>query len=118
LEKDPLPSRDFDWQQLRQLAGEDSDFENELLSIFLQDAERSLKELADAIASNVPKSIEEAAHSLRGASANVGAKALANTARQLEQAARADNSSGAQALLQQLNSHYRRLQAQFQSKRG
>ena len=32
---------DFDWQQLNQLAGEDADFEAELLAIFLQEIGRA-----------------------------------------------------------------------------
>lgn len=64
---------DFDWQQLRQLADEDTDFEAELLEMFLQDAERSLRDLDLAIASRRIQAIEDIAHSLHGASANVGA---------------------------------------------
>ena len=38
------------WQQLRQLAGEDADFEAELLAMFLTDASSSLIQLEQAIA--------------------------------------------------------------------
>lgn len=108
---------DFDWQQLSQLAGEDTDFEAELLAIFLQDAENSLGEIECAIADQDILAIEEAAHSLRGASANVGAKALAATAGQLEKIARSGKMTGAQTLLKQLTRHCRSVQTQLSVRR-
>ena len=101
--------RDFDWQQLRQLSDEDTDFEAELLEMFLQDAERSLKDLELAIASRSIQAVENIAHSLHGASANVGATALALAASQLEQMARSGKLNNvltdAQVLLQQIRTH-------------
>ena len=108
---------DFDWQQLNQLAGEAADFEAELLAIFLQDAESSVGEIENAIAVKDILAIEEAAHSLRGASANVGAKALAAVAGQLEQVARSGKMTGARTLLKQLTRHCRNVQTQFQANR-
>ena len=116
LKRQAISSRDFDWQQLRQLAGEDSDFEAELLAIFLQDADNSLATLEQAIARSSPAAIEEAAHSLSGASANVGAKALAATARQLEQRARAGKIDNLTELLSQLYQQRNAIQAQFLSR--
>ncbi len=110
-------ARDFDWQQLYQLADEDTEFEVELLTIFLQDAENSLDKLERAIAAQDVRSTEVVAHSLRGASANVGAIALAATAAQLEQIARGGSIAGAQALLQQLRRHCCGVQAHLQSRR-
>lgn len=107
---------DFDWQQLRQLAGEDVDFEAELLAIFLSDAEENLKQLEQAIAHQNIRAIGEIAHSLRGASANVGASALARAAHQLEQIARSGEITGAQAQLQELHSHYQRIWAQSRTR--
>lgn len=107
---------DFDWQQLSQLAGEDSEFEAELLNIFLQDAQDSLQKLERAIASKSLQAVEEAAHSLRGASANVGAIALATVALQLEQTAHEGDITNARSLLRQLNRHCQRIGAQFRSR--
>ena len=109
---------DFDWQQLRQLAGEDTDFEVELLEMFLQDAEHSVGELERAIASRSLQSIEDIAHSLHGASANVGASALALAASQLEQMARSGkltNPLAAQDLLQQIQTHCQRIRIHLHS---
>jgi len=102
---------DFDWQQLRQLAGEDADFEAELLAMFLTDASSSLIQLEQAIADDDIQATGEIAHSLRGASANVGASGLANVAGQLEHMARSGRVTGAIALLQDIRSHCQNIQA-------
>lgn len=114
---------DFDWQQLRQLAGEDTDFEAELIEMFLQDAERSLRDLERAIAHRNLQAVEDIAHSLRGASANVGASALALVASQLEQIARngqltgglTDTHSEMQGLLQRIYAHCQRIRIHLQT---
>ncbi|MEL7141781.1 MAG: Hpt domain-containing protein [Cyanobacteria bacterium J06643_4] len=108
---------EFDWQQLRQLAGEDAGFEAELLTIFLQDTENSLRELEGAIAAQNAETVEQVAHSLRGSSANVGASALAAVAFQLEQMARRGDLSSANMLLQKLNQQCRSIRAYFQTMR-
>lgn len=111
-------SSDFDWRQLNQLAGEDPDFETELLTIFLADADASLIRIEDAIAAQNSQSIADIAHSLRGSSANVGATALAAAACQLEQAASQDRLSGALKLLQQLHFHCQNVHHQLELRRS
>lgn len=105
---------EFDWQQLRQLAGDDAEFEAELLAIFLNDAKNSLRLLESAIAAKKTETIESVAHSLRGASANVGASAIANIAYELEHAARAGKTPDALKLVQQIDSYCQKIQAQLQ----
>ena len=109
-------SVDFDWQQLRQLAGEDSEFEYELLGMFLQDAQQSLRALEGAIAARCTTTIKDIAHSLRGASANVGACAMALSARQLEQTAHCGEFTQACGLLQQLHVQCEHIQSYLQAK--
>ncbi|MEL6469070.1 MAG: Hpt domain-containing protein [Cyanobacteria bacterium J06623_4] len=107
---------DFDWQQLRQLAGGDADFEHELLGLFMKDAEVMLQELDQAIAIQCVTTTESVAHALRGASANVGAIALSAAALQLEQIARQGSLQGARGHLQQTRHHYRRVKTHLQSR--
>ena len=111
---------DFDWQQLRQLAGGDASFELELIAIFLEDTEAILKQLRQAIASQNSQTIIDLAHAIRGSSANVGACALAQSARQLEQLTHNSQLSGSSALsseanqlLSQMRYHYQSIQSQF-----
>ena len=117
----PAASSEFDWQQLKQLAGEDTAFEAELLQMFLQDAQSGFEALEKAIASRNVQAVEEIAHSLRGASANVGAIALAAAARQLETLARSgqliDQFTEARALLRQMIHHCQSIQNYLRSRR-
>jgi HPt (histidine-containing phosphotransfer) domain-containing protein len=92
----------FDWNQLHQLAGGDSDFEVELLDMFINDAESSIRQLAEAIATHNVSVVEDIAHYLKGASANVGALALSSAAAQLELQAKRGRLAQAQRLLRQL----------------
>jgi len=111
---------EFDWQQLKQLAGEDTAFEAELLQMFLRETQSELKELEKAIACRSVQAIENIAHSLRGASANVGAIALAAAARQLETLARSGQLIGqltdAKALLHQMSHHCQSIQKHLRSR--
>ena len=95
-------SKSFDWNQLHQLAGGDSAFERELLEMFLNDAESSLMQLAEAISANSSDMVEELAHYLKGASANVGAIALSQAAAQLERQAKQGKIAQAPRALAQL----------------
>ena len=104
-------STEFNWQQLRQLAGDDAEFEAELLAMFLDDAKNSLRLLEGAIATKNLKTIESVAHSLRGASANVGASAIASIASKLEHAAQAGKTPNALELVKQIDSYCQKIQA-------
>ncbi|MEO1400851.1 MAG: Hpt domain-containing protein [Cyanobacteria bacterium J06635_1] len=75
----------FDWNQLAQLAGDDPEFEQELLGLFVTDIEDSLFRLVEAMDAQDAPTVEHLAHYIKGASANVGANALAEIAGQLEQ---------------------------------
>ncbi|NEP17332.1 MAG: Hpt domain-containing protein [Leptolyngbya sp. SIO4C1] len=96
----------FDWQQLSQLAGDDPEFELELLQLFLSDVQASLGQLANAIAVGDTVSAEQIAHYIKGASANVGAIALAAEAAQLEQRAQQGQLTQVQPSLEQLKVSY------------
>ncbi len=116
---------DFDWHQLRQLANGDTAFELELMAIFLEDTEGSLNQLEQAIASQSIQAIADLAHTLRGSSANVGARTLSETARQLEHLAQSNPLPGsfadlfveASRLLSQMRHHCQSIQAHFQPAR-
>lgn len=114
----PAAPIDFDWQQLKQLAGEDAAFEIELLEMFLSDAMSSLERLEQAIACHNIQTIEDIAHSLRGASANVGATGLTRVARQLEHTARSGQLAEAQSLVRQIRQHCLAVRAYIHSKQS
>jgi HPt (histidine-containing phosphotransfer) domain-containing protein len=96
----------FDWTQLNQLAGGDTAFELELLQLFLAEAESNLQQLSFAIASRDTHSVENIAHYLKGASANVGAVNFSQTAAQMEQLAKRGQIQQTPRLFNQLQSSY------------
>ncbi len=77
-------ARNFDLEQLEQLAGGDKTFEKELLQMFISDTENSLSQLATAISMENQTAIQELAHYIKGASANVGAVGMSAAAAKLE----------------------------------
>ena len=67
---------------------DDEDVITEVVNMFLNDSPRCVKSIAEAIKSSNPKHIRMYAHSLKGASSQIGAKRLADLAYQLECAGR------------------------------
>jgi HPt (histidine-containing phosphotransfer) domain-containing protein len=61
---------------------------DEIIPVFLRDNTSRLELLAQAVAKNDQKEIKFYAHSLKGASATIGAAKIAELAKQLETAAR------------------------------
>ncbi|MEO0350315.1 MAG: Hpt domain-containing protein [Cyanobacteria bacterium P01_A01_bin.15] len=96
-------AKNFDQEQLAQLSGGDKAFEQELLQMFLADTENSLSQLAGAIATGNQTDIQELAHYIKGASANVGAVALSREAAGLERLAKKGQLATAPSSLKQLH---------------
>ncbi|MBW4694970.1 MAG: response regulator [Lyngbya sp. HA4199-MV5] len=78
----------MDWEHLHQLSDGNEAFELELLQVFVIDTGNHLGTLETAIAQRHFYNLEQAAHHVKGASANVGLTAMAAIASQLEQQAR------------------------------
>lgn len=95
-------AQNFDLEQLEQLAGGDKAFEKELLQMFVGDTENSLEQLATAISADNQSAVQELAHYIKGASANVGAVGMSTIAAQLESTAKAGNLRAAAKYLRQL----------------
>ena len=78
-----------DWKQLHQLSEGNREFEIELLQMFVEDTSARLVVIKDAIANADFLEVEQQAHHLKGASANVGATPIHTAATALEQKMRA-----------------------------
>ncbi|MBW4582694.1 MAG: PAS domain S-box protein [Tildeniella nuda ZEHNDER 1965/U140] len=78
----------IDWNQLHQLSDNNEEFELELLHVFVEDAGDHLVALETAIAQRNFHDLEQAAHHIKGASANVGLVAMSAIADQIERQAR------------------------------
>jgi two-component system, sensor histidine kinase and response regulator len=71
-------------KRLKDLTGGDKDFERELIDLFLKDTSRHLERLGAAINEGDSPNVEAAAHSIKGAAANMGAEKLRKLAHGLE----------------------------------
>lgn len=93
----------IDWMYICQLADGNGEFALELLELFVEDSLKQLKILEEAVLTNNLFQMEQAAHYLKGASANVGAIVMQTIAEQLEHQARHDQIQDPSQLLQELN---------------
>jgi len=89
----------------------DTDFERELLSEFLSSSSTMLASLAGAVASSDPGSIMKAAHSLKGCSWTVGARALGAECEQLEHEAKGGSIDQAEQRLNRIQGLLRQVDA-------
>ncbi|MBD3424645.1 MAG: hypothetical protein GF417_09430 [Candidatus Latescibacteria bacterium] len=101
----------FDENQLLDKLGGDRDFYNEIIRDFVEDAERILSELEQAIAANDREKAERSAHSLKGSSANIGATALSRASLRVEKAVRERRMGAAGKLLCGMKDQFEKLKA-------
>ncbi|MEE8400041.1 MAG: ATP-binding protein, partial [Desulfobacterales bacterium] len=83
---------------------------DEILSEFMEDVPLKLSALREALDKHDASSVQREAHTLKGASANIGALALQGAARQVEVAGRAGDLVKASALSKQLDRQFAVLQ--------
>lgn len=78
----------LDWEHLHEISGGDTEFERDLLQLFLEDTQTHVEAVKQAIANQDVVLAERSAHHIKGASANVGMAELAQIAAELEQQAK------------------------------
>jgi HPt (histidine-containing phosphotransfer) domain-containing protein len=89
---------------LRELGGEDDPgLLLEIIGMFLEDAPARIREIELGLANGDIKLLERAAHSLKSASANVGAMRLSSVCRRIEEIARQAKSEGIAELIPESN---------------
>ncbi len=79
----------LDLDRLRDVTFADPDLMREIVRELIDDTARQMLNLHEAIAAADPKGCERAAHSSKGACANVGATGMAEVLREIETEARA-----------------------------
>ncbi len=104
----------IDWEPLHQLSQGDTDFELELLQMFVTDTQSHLESTKAAIANRNFQQLERETHHLKGASANVGAIILHRLAEKLERLAQHQHLEGATDLLAELEQSLSHVQALLQ----
>jgi two-component system, sensor histidine kinase and response regulator len=82
------PGEPVDWQNLLASADGDREFTDDLVQIFIESGDSTLREIRDALTRGDLVSVGKAAHALKGSSANMRAAATSEAASRLEAAAR------------------------------
>jgi len=78
-----------------------------LVRTYIEDSDRRLQSLKDAIAGQDAEAIRQTAHSLKGSSGNLGASAMAELSLNMEQKGKSGDMDGLDDLWQQMNTEYR-----------
>ena len=96
---------------LRQLtpAGE-PDVLAEVLELFLEDVPRRIARIRGAYAARDAAELYKAAHSLKGSAGNIGAQALFEVCRQLDDKGRAGDLADATRLVDALDAEFKRVE--------
>lgn len=100
----------LDVEQLNHISGGDLEFERELLELYVEDAAEHLSTLQGAIADYRFSVIEEMAHHIKGASANVGIIDMRRYAAELEVVARQQQKENLAHLIDQMEQTLSQLQ--------
>lgn len=104
---------------LRELGGDDDPgLLVEVIGMFLEDAPTRIKEIEQGLASGDIKLLERAAHSLKSASANVGATQLSSICKRIEEIARQAKSDGIAELIPESNRAWREAAEALRSIQG
>ncbi|MGK7901910.1 MAG: DAHL domain-containing protein [Hormoscilla sp.] len=82
----------FDRDRLHQISHGNEEFQLELLQIFVQDTQAYLEELKQGLSANDVAKVGRQAHTIKGASGNVGATSMQEVAAELERQARMEAS--------------------------
>jgi HPt (histidine-containing phosphotransfer) domain-containing protein len=100
--------------RLRQLnqPGE-PDLVQEVLALFVADAQDRIVALAAAAAAQNPDGLQRAAHALKGGAANIGAHQLQSLCRELEEMAQAGETAGAVARIGAIGEEFARIKAEI-----
>jgi two-component system sensor histidine kinase/response regulator len=98
----------IDFESALRRCGGDKGFFKEMIGEFLDYAPKQLEILAEAIKTGDAKVVEREAHSLKGASGNLGAKPIADLALQLEILGRTGDLAGAKEIIHNLRTEFER----------
>lgn len=105
-------------QQYRDLQEEgDPDIVTELIDTFFGDVPSRLSGIREAVNSGNPTQLEREAHTLKGSSANLGAKALSAISYELEKMGRESELEGAEAIVERLEAEFTRVHERLEQER-
>jgi PAS domain S-box-containing protein len=114
----PPPAAPVDLAALRDIVGDDAEFQRELIDTFIASGDATLAQIVAALDASDFASVRKSAHSLKGASANIRAQPLSAAARLLESQAASQNATACREQLGSLRAHYERTRAYLKQENG
>jgi len=105
-------------ERLREMPSGGDSLIREVAALYLSDSLMRLEAIRNAVERHDAAAIADAAHALRGSSANVGATRVQNLAGKLEEMGRSGNLDGVRAAFDELMREYDRAQQQLRAMIG
>ena len=96
----------FDYEDFLDRIDGDVDLLKEVVEIFLQDTPGLLADLYTAIKHGDAESVERAAHTLKGATANISAKRLYSLAQQVQQSVKNKDAASLESLIDHFEENF------------
>ena len=91
---------------LKELGGGDDSFLNEIMTLYLEQAPGLLNEIRESAISGLADKMSKAAHTLKGASLNIGANKFAEICKKIELAGKENNMEGIENLIKEMDECY------------
>lgn len=107
----------FDMDHILDITGGDTEFLKELVELFNADCPQKLNVISRAIEDKDFKTLDEAAHSLKGASGNLGLPRLHELSLKLEKMGKSENTDGANVAFKEIEEEFKRF-GEFISRPG
>jgi len=99
----------FNWESLLERFDREETLCHELLGIFLEDIPSQLRKLKQAVEDRDASMVEQCAHAIKGASANIGADALKGAAHEMEKAGKDQDMGKAHFLVRKIEGRFEEL---------
>lgn len=103
-----------DLSRIQETSDGDTEFEQELIEMYVDDAMEHLQAIASAHQAGDALAIKRAAHTLKGSSANVGAIAVQEIAAEIESLGGAEDLSGIAPHIPEINQAFEKVKAFFE----
>jgi CheY-like chemotaxis protein/HPt (histidine-containing phosphotransfer) domain-containing protein len=111
----PVETTPVEIDRIQEITDGDPEFEQELIESFLSDTRQRLAELESAVQQKSREEVKRHTHTIKGSSANAGARGLQEIARQMELVDAADTPGMALELLGDLKAEFDRVHEYLQS---